>query len=253
VEETVELEIGEAPGLHVAARTRGERVPVLLVHGYASSHADWATTGWTDALEAAARGWIAPDLRGHGRSEKPWEPSAYAVSEHVGDLARVLDAAGADRADVVGYSLGGELALEFALAHPERVRSLVVGGIGDRRPHSAEDAAALFEQVVAGSEPPESGPARLWSRASARPGNDRVALAACLAGVSGSPPMRGLDRYGGPVLLFAGADDGIAEGIARLREQLEAELLLIEGCNHGSAMSAPLARARSVTFLASQR
>jgi pimeloyl-ACP methyl ester carboxylesterase len=249
VSEPLGVEVGRAPSLHVAGRA-GDGIPVLLVHGYASSHADWSAAGWTDALESAGRGWIAPDLRGHGSSGKPREPAAYAVSEHVGDLASVLDAADADTADVVGYSLGGELALELALAHPHRVRRLVVGGIGDRRPHTAAAATAVYEHARAGTAPPDEAAARLWSRASARPGSDAVALAACLAGVSGSPPMRDLGRFDGPVLLFAGGEDPVAEGIARLRETFAAELLLLDGCTHSTAMSDPLARERSVTFLA---
>ncbi len=245
--------MGEAPRLNVGARTSRDGVPVLLVHGFASSHADWLEAGWTAALEAAGRGWVAPDLRGHGASGKPHEPSAYTVAEHVGDLVRVLDEVGAGRADVAGYSMGGELALELALAHPGRVRRLVVGGIGDGRPHSAADTLALFRAVAAGSGLPESGAARLWSRAAARPGSDPVALAACLAGVSGSPPMRDPSRFAGPTLLFAGADDPVAGGITRLRDRLGGELVWIEGRNHASALSAPLAIERSIAFLGGER
>ncbi len=245
------LEIGHAPSLHVAVSGYRDPLPVLLVHGYSSNHADWALNGLTQALENAGRGWIAPDLRGHGKSGKPHDPIQYRVATLVEDLVLALDAVQVERADVVGYSLGGELALEFALAHPDRVRRLVVGGIGDRRPHTADDTAKLLEHVVAGSEPPDDQATRLWSRASAKPGSDPVALAACLAGVSGSPPLRALDRYRGPTLLFAGTDDDIAGGIESLQEPLSAELLWLEGCDHRAAMSSPLAQEQIVAFLGS--
>jgi pimeloyl-ACP methyl ester carboxylesterase len=236
--------------LHVAGSEQGDGVPVLLVHGFSSSHADWTATGWTQALERAGRAWIAPDLRGHGASEKPHQPADYRSDVLVGDLARTLDGCGAERADVVGYSLGAELALEVALAHPDRVRRLVAGGIGDRRPNTAEATATLYEHAAAGTPPPDGPTARMWSRASSVPGADPVALAACLAGVSGSPPLSGFDRFPGPTLLFAGTVDEVARGIETLREQLaRAELVWIEGRNHFNTLSTAEAKERGLAFL----
>src|SRR5581483_2333998 len=143
----------------------------------------------------------APDLRGHGRSDKPHDPEAYRSSVLVGDLVGALDAAGVAEADVVGYSLGGELALELATRHPERVRRLVAGGIGERRPLTAEDTERVYRYAVEGGPRPDGPAYGMWARAGGRPGSDRVALAACLAGVSGSPPLDGLERFTGPALL----------------------------------------------------
>ena len=236
--------------LHVARSAGGDGVPVLLVHGFSSSHADWSATGWTQALGRAGRAWLAPDLRGHGASEKPHEPADYRSEVFVGDLARTLDDAGAERADVVGYSLGAELALELALAHPERVRRLLAGGIGDRRPNTAEATAILYEHAAAGTQPPEGPTAAMWWRASSVPGADPVALAACLAGVSGSPPLQDFDRYPGPTLLFAGTEDEIASGVEELQRVLGAELLRVEGRNHRTTLSAPVVKERALAFLA---
>jgi pimeloyl-ACP methyl ester carboxylesterase len=222
-------------------------VPVLLVHGYSTDHSMWAATGWLRPLEQVGRRWLAPDLVGHGASPRPHEPEPYAVDAQVAALSAMLD----EPADVVGYSLGGELALELALAHPELVRRLVVGGIGDHRPNTAEAAAELYEHVVAGARPPPSSTATLWARATSVPGADRVALAACLAGVSGSRPLHGLDRFPGPTFLFAGSEDPVADGIERLRDALaRSELLRIPGRDHLTTLSAADARARAVAFLA---
>jgi pimeloyl-ACP methyl ester carboxylesterase len=237
--------------IEVARSARFGGVPVLLVHGYSSSHANWEATGWTGALEEAGRDWIAPDLRGHGGSAKPHAPADYRSAVLVDDLVRTLDGAGAERADVIGYSLGGELAVELAVAHPGRVRRLVAGGIGERRPNSPEAAAEVYEHAAAGTEPPVGPTASMWARASAVPGADPLALAACLAGVSGSPPLRDLDRYGGPALLFAGTADEVATGIESVQHALGAELLRLEGHVHSSALSAPEARDRVLTFLGS--
>jgi pimeloyl-ACP methyl ester carboxylesterase len=232
--------------LHVARSAAGDGVPVLLVHGYSASHEMWTATGWTQALERAGRTWLAPDLPGHGASEKPHEPQAYAVDALVAELASVLDGP----ADVIGYSLGGELALELALAHPERVRRLVVGGIGDRRPNTAEATAALYDSVAAGRQPPAGPTAAMWARATSSPGADRLALAACLAGVSGSRPVHDLERYPGPTFLFAGSEDPVADGVERLRDGLRgAELLRVEGRDHFTTLTASVAKERAIAFL----
>ena len=235
--------------LHFARSAGGDGVPVLLVHGFSSSHGDWDATGWTRALERAGRAWLAPDLPGHGASEKPHDPASYRSQALADALAGVLDEAAAERADVVGYSLGAELAVELALAHPSRVRRLVAGGIGDRRPNTAEAAAEVYESAVAGSQPPYGSTGQMWWRASSAPGADRVALAACLAGVSGSPPMHDLYRYPGPTLLFAGTEDEIAAGVEALQSSLGAELLLVEGRNHFTTLSAPEVKERVLAFL----
>jgi len=66
---------------------------------------------------------LAPDLRGHGRSD--WEPP-WSLGTHVGDLVDTLGAEHVDRVDVVGHSFGGRLALELAARHPERVDRVVL-------------------------------------------------------------------------------------------------------------------------------
>jgi len=252
-ESSSELTAGTDVRIHVALSSRREAMPVLLVHGFDSSHADWSNSGWTLALERAGRAWLAPDLRGHGRSDKPHDPEAYRSSVLVGDLVGALDAAGVAEADVVGYSLGGELALELATRHPERVRRLVAGGIGERRPLTAEDTERVYRYAVEGGPRPDGPAYGMWARAGGRPGSDRVALAACLAGVSGSPPLDGLERFTGPALLFAGTADDVAAGLEALAARLpDAEVLRLSGRNHATALSAPEARERATRFLDAQ-
>lgn len=110
---------------------RGAGPPVLLVHGFAISAAvNWTATGILDSL-AAGYSVIAPDLRGHGASDKPPEPAAYGV-RFVEDLVRLLDHLRIPRAHVVGYSMGGAIALRLLTRHPDRVISAVIGGAGWR-------------------------------------------------------------------------------------------------------------------------
>lgn len=81
--------------------------PVVLHHGFvANADANFLATGVVDALTAAGRRVIAPDARGHGRSEKPHDPARYGEDRMARDLAGLLDVVGAPQIDLVGYSMG---------------------------------------------------------------------------------------------------------------------------------------------------
>jgi pimeloyl-ACP methyl ester carboxylesterase len=103
--------------------------PVLLLHGLAASSAtNWRLPGITRALTDAGFRVIAPDQRGHGRSDAPGDGSYGPVM--VDDALAVLDALGVQKAHVVGYSMGGLVGLRLAALAPTRVRSLLLGGMG---------------------------------------------------------------------------------------------------------------------------
>lgn len=98
--------------------------PVVLVHG-------WGACVYTfrfalEALARAGRRALAFDLRGHGLSDKPGGQHDYETAALVGDVRELIDQCGLGRVDVLGHSLGGNIALRFALAHPSRVRRLVL-------------------------------------------------------------------------------------------------------------------------------
>jgi pimeloyl-ACP methyl ester carboxylesterase len=245
-----DVAVRHVPAINIVTSASREAVPVLLVHGLAGSHAAWAVTGWTTALERVERAWVALDLRGHGQSEKPHDPAVYRSDLLVEDLWHTLDSVGAEQADVLGFSLGAELALECALTHPGRVRRLVIGGIGRQRPVSAEAAQAVYRHATEGGPLPEGLAGALWADVESVPGNDLVALAACLAGVSSSGLLDDLGRYPGPTLVFAGARDAVAADVEQLRAELaNGELLTIEGAGHIASMGARIARERGVAFL----
>jgi pimeloyl-ACP methyl ester carboxylesterase len=101
--------------------------PLLLSHGFGSSGRMWAPN--VGAL-AAGRLCVTWDMRGHGKSDSPQDQSAYTAAACVADMAALLDHVGAERAVLGGLSLGGYLSLAFHLAHPERVRALVLADTG---------------------------------------------------------------------------------------------------------------------------
>jgi pimeloyl-ACP methyl ester carboxylesterase len=109
------------PSPRIAWERRGAGAPVVLVHGL--GYARW---GWEPVADRLAERFevLLLDNRGIGDSDAP--PGPYTAAEMAADVARVLDEAGLERAHVVGTSLGGMIAQELALAHPDRVDRLVL-------------------------------------------------------------------------------------------------------------------------------
>ncbi len=100
----------------------GSGKPVLLIHGHTMDRRIWDPV--MPGLRATDLRILRPDLRGHGLSTRP--DFGYHVSHHASDMAAVLDDAGIDSATVVGYSIGGGVALEMVLTLPDRLSGLVL-------------------------------------------------------------------------------------------------------------------------------
>jgi pimeloyl-ACP methyl ester carboxylesterase len=119
----------DAKGVKISYHTAGKGEPVILIHGMASSAGiNWQLTGVYGDLAKTHRV-IALDLPGHGQSDKPASKEAYGA-QMVEDIALLLDHLKIKKVHVVGYSLGGMVAVKFAAKYPERVSSLLVGGMG---------------------------------------------------------------------------------------------------------------------------
>ena len=89
----------------------------------------------------------ALDFRSHGRSDRVYEPEQCTAAVLAADVAALLDHLTVDRADIVGFSMGGGVALQAAMDYPERTRRLVVGGVGAaalNRLHDPNEIAALI-------------------------------------------------------------------------------------------------------------
>lgn len=106
--------------------SQGQGAPVILLHGLAASLFDW--TDLLPQLAVAGFSGYALDLLGHGESHKPARLEDYTIANVFAHFSAWLDSL--NRAEpfiIVGHSLGGYLALEYALRHPQRVRALVLG------------------------------------------------------------------------------------------------------------------------------
>jgi pimeloyl-ACP methyl ester carboxylesterase len=126
----------DSKGVSIRYTVQGSGEPVVLIHGlFANTQINWGAPG---TLKALAKNYqvIALDVRGHGGSGKPKEESAYGI-ELEEDVVRLLDHLHVKQAHVVGYSMGGMIAMKLLTRHPERVKSAVLGGMGWLREGSA--------------------------------------------------------------------------------------------------------------------
>jgi pimeloyl-ACP methyl ester carboxylesterase len=136
-------------GVRIRYVDQGTGEPVVLVHGYTSViERAWIETGVFPNLAKDHRV-IALDLRGHGKSDKPHDPKAYA--ELGQDVVRLLDHLNVARAHIVGYSLGGAITAKLLTTNPDRFITSILGGSSGRRrwtdqdERDAEAAAAELE------------------------------------------------------------------------------------------------------------
>ena len=113
-------------GIHYAVSGSGAKT-LVLAHAYPTNH--WL---WAPQVEVLARSRtvVAYDIRGFGLSDAPASPDAYSPDRSVEDLRALVDHLGAPQVELCGLSMGGNIALNFALAYPQRVSSLIVSGTG---------------------------------------------------------------------------------------------------------------------------
>jgi pimeloyl-ACP methyl ester carboxylesterase len=113
--------------IHYNVSGSGAGAPLLLTHGFSATAAMFSSTV---ASLSTTRRCIVWDVRGHGRTDYPTDPSAYTVELVTGDMMAILDASEIDRAVLLGHSMGGYLSLEMQRRHPDRVSALVLVGTG---------------------------------------------------------------------------------------------------------------------------
>ena len=119
----------DANGVKLHYLIEGTGEPVVLIHGLDSSaRINWQMPGTIDAI-ARDHQVLALDLPGFGQSDKPFEAQAYGL-QWVEDVILLLDHLNIRKAHIVGYSMGGMVALKLIAEHPDRVLSGTLGGMG---------------------------------------------------------------------------------------------------------------------------
>ncbi len=227
---------------------------VLLVHGFATNRDEnWRRLGWMTAFER--KGWrtVALDLRGHGESDKPHDPKLYDRDAMALDVIALMDHLSLGRVDLMGYSMGAHLALAAALARPDRIANLILGGIGKRPSQEsapevkmtmseamrAEDVSVITDKTLRG-----------FRQFADNQGEDRRALAACSEAAGRALAMEDLERIAAPTLLVAGAADEIAGDPRPVADMIPgAKCVVLPGCDHFSAIPHALFKAAVFDFL----
>jgi 3-oxoadipate enol-lactonase len=137
--------IADAQGVRIAYELRGTGDPLVLVHGLAYDRFGW---GRFPDLLAERFQVVLIDNRGVGESDAP--PGPYAVAQMAADVVAVLDDAEIERTHLFGVSLGGYIAQELTLAHPDRVEKLILastapgGPNAHPMPQSTQDVFARY-------------------------------------------------------------------------------------------------------------
>jgi pimeloyl-ACP methyl ester carboxylesterase len=216
-------------------------VPVVFVHAFAGSSRDWY-----EQLEhqRADRRAVAFDLRGHGHSDPPGRLD-YTIAGFANDLAAVVDGLDLRRFFVVGHSLGGVTAIEYAGHHPDRVAGLVLCGTPGRS--SPEQTEQILTAMKADYESVYEG---YWKKllAHARPGVEkhvnserwhlqRDAALAIMNAVFAYDPEPALRAYPGPKLLIETSKNDAPGSLHNLAPEIPREV--IEDTSHWMFMDDP--------------
>lgn len=216
------------------------RRTAVLIHGYAANrHATWTRNGWPQAL--AARGFraIVLDQRGHGESSKPYDADSYDRRLLGDDVNALLDHLEIDRADLIGHSMGGRVAVEAALVRPERATSLVLTALGANLLNPRSDALreAMVQAMLAPDQQSVADLAlRAFRRYAENQGEDLRAMAAFTGGDRLALEPARLADLVQPVLVAIGERDRMGEPAALSRYFPHAQARVIAGANHFSVL-----------------
>ena len=227
--------------------------PIVLIHGFASNHAvNWVNTLWVKTLTHAGRRVIALDNRGHGNSQKLYDPEDYATPKMADDACALLDHLDIERADVMGYSMGARITAFLAQAHPRRTRSIVLGGLGHHLVAGVGLPMGIADAMEAPSLESLTDPMQRMFRAFAESTkSDLRALAACIRGSRQTLSEAELAAITCPALVAVGTKDDVAGDGQQLAAMLpHGRGLDIPGRDHNLAVGDKVYKQGVLAFLA---
>jgi pimeloyl-ACP methyl ester carboxylesterase len=247
---------GTALAFERHAPTNTESGPaIIMVHGFGSSRLqNWKSTGWFGGLTEAGFSLVAMDCRGHGDSGKPHDPAAYGHDRMAEDVVTVMEACDLSSALVLGYSMGGFIALRLLAAHPGRVTRLAIAGVGA---HYLEDritapqARAALADALLTPDPASLTDARakMFRAFADQPGKDRLALAACMRAMSPHLPLAALQAMTQPILVVNGEKDDTAGAPGPLAAIFpDGHAQIVPGRDHMSAVGDRKTRQAVIDF-----
>ena len=243
----------DSDGVEIAFYEEGEGEPILLIHGFASNaHVNWIYPNWAKELARAGRRVIMVDNRGHGASDKLYDVNAYSSPEMAEDARRLLDHLDIEKADVMGYSMGARISAFLSINHPERVRTVVFGGLGN----GMVTGVGAPEPIAAALEAPsldavKHATGRTFRQFAEQTGSDLKALAACMRSSRQKITPDELATLNTPALVAVGTRDVVAGSAQALADLLpDAEVLDIVDRDHMLAVGDKIYKAGVLDFLA---
>jgi pimeloyl-ACP methyl ester carboxylesterase len=229
--------------------------PIVLIHGFASNHAvNWVNPLWVQTLSTAGRRVIALDNRGHGRSDKPHDPQAYASAIMAEDVHGLIEHLKLSSVDVMGYSMGARIAAFLVLAHRPLVRSVVFGGLGSHLVENGGLPTSIAEAMEAPSVAVLTDRRQRMFRAFAeQTKSDLVALAACIRGSRQTLTPEQVAQIDCPAMIAIGTKDDIAGNPHALAALMpRATALDLPNRDHQLAVGDKLFKQSVLQFLASR-
>ncbi len=227
-------------------------IPVLLIHGFASNFmVNWVKPSWTKTLHDAGYSTICIDNRGHGDSEKLYDPQVYSAPLMAKDAVRLLDHLGVEQAYVMGYSMGARITAFMLHQDEERVKAAIFSGMGINMVRGLGGSAPVAEAFEAASlKEVKNETARSFRAFAASIGGDLKALAACLRGPSLKVTEEMLAAIRTPTLIAVGTRDEIAGPPEPLQALVPgSKILHIPHRDHMKSVGDPVFKSGVIDFL----
>lgn len=216
--------------------------PALLVHGFTGSALkDYINPGWLNVLAGQGYRAVAIDHLGHGQSEKPeGDPALYKPSAHAARLRALADHLGWQAFDLIGYSMGGRISIEYALAHPQTVKHFTLVGVG-LNVLSANFLSpfilGLFEKLVAADAEALSENMQVMRDGLLAEGQSLQALLDCAKGIAmEAVDLNKLIAFDKPTQVVQAMNDPIGAGADRLAGAFKAQHVEVRDADHVSVM-----------------
>ncbi|WP_438748757.1 alpha/beta fold hydrolase [Pararhizobium sp. O133] len=242
-------------GLEIAYFDEGDPSgePILLIHGFASSaNVNWVYPGWLKTLGDAGYRVIALDNLGHGASSKPHDPDFYYIRRMATDAVALLDHLGIPEAHLMGYSMGARISAYLTLKYPDRVRSLILGGLGIGLVTGVGDWDPIADALLAPSlDVVTDARGRMFRAFADQTKSDRLALAACIRTSRDLISAEDMGKIDVPVLIGVGTKDDIAGSGQELAALIPNAIALdIPGRDHMLAVGDRVFKKAVLDFLA---
>jgi pimeloyl-ACP methyl ester carboxylesterase len=241
-------------GVRLHYESHGVGDPVVLLHGFTSRGDSWERHGWTSALVEQGFRAIQPDARSHGSSDRVFDPAQCTTAALAADVVGLLDHLGLEKTSLVGFSMGGGIALRVALDAPQRVARVVVGGVGDagiNGLHDSEEIAELADAFSGATEPRDGSTANRIRRNAELAGNDARALLPFLRQGGWPAGLTDVSPLDVPALVIvAEADEYMPRAETLLAALAPTEVVRVPGFGHHQFMGDASVRQEAIRFLA---